>query len=134
MSTTPQPRALVVDDEHDCADGFAFFSAQAHVLTVLGDNLVNTITVSRDVAAAIPVNSGVVSILREKLTVANTGGQRRAAEQGRCRLLVRWGGQRHPHPRRGRRVLIGGAKQDVRNADPVTTTEGGALADPFWVM
>src|SRR6516164_8403450 len=50
----------------------ATFSAQAQVLTVFGDNLDNTITVSRDAAGKILVNGGAVSVLGGTPTVANT--------------------------------------------------------------
>lgn len=48
----------------------AFF--HAGVLTVIGDNQDNTITVSRDVAGALLVNGGAVSIKGGSPTVANT--------------------------------------------------------------
>jgi Ca2+-binding RTX toxin-like protein len=51
---------------------FALFSAPAHMLTVFGDNLDNTITVSRDAAGTILVNGGAVRVLGGTPTVANT--------------------------------------------------------------
>lgn len=50
----------------------ASFSASAGLLTVFGDNLDNTITVSRDAAGKILVNGGAVNILGGTATVANT--------------------------------------------------------------
>src|SRR5262245_23818277 len=49
----------------------ATFSAAAGTLTVFGDNLDNTITVSRNAAGAILVNGGAVSIVGGTPTVAN---------------------------------------------------------------
>ncbi|QEH37688.1 Bifunctional hemolysin/adenylate cyclase precursor [Aquisphaera giovannonii] len=50
----------------------ASFSPGAAVLTIFGDSLNNTITVSRDAAGSILVNGGAVSILGGTPTVANT--------------------------------------------------------------
>jgi len=50
----------------------AFFSAQAGVLTVLGDAQNNAITVSRDAAGTLLVNGGAVAIQGGNSTVANT--------------------------------------------------------------
>ena len=51
----------------------AFFNPSTGVLTVMGDNLDNTITVSRNAAGNILVNGGAVAILGGTPTVANTG-------------------------------------------------------------
>jgi Ca2+-binding RTX toxin-like protein len=50
----------------------AVFSAAQGVLTVIGDAQDNTIAVSRDAAGSILVNSGAVTVLGGKATVANT--------------------------------------------------------------
>jgi Ca2+-binding RTX toxin-like protein len=50
----------------------AVFSASTGVLTVLGDSLDNTITVSRDAAGALLVNGGAVEVRGGTPTVANT--------------------------------------------------------------
>jgi Ca2+-binding RTX toxin-like protein len=50
----------------------ASFSAQAGILTVFGDSLSNTITVSRNAAGNILVNGGAVAVLGGTSTVANT--------------------------------------------------------------
>src|SRR5262249_13011119 len=50
----------------------ALFSPTAHTLSVFGDNLDNTITVSRDAAGTILVNGGAVAIQGGAPTVANT--------------------------------------------------------------
>ena len=50
----------------------AIFSPGAHVLTVLGDNLNNTIAVGRNAAGQILVNGGAVAIVGGAATVANT--------------------------------------------------------------
>src|SRR5829696_1797482 len=50
----------------------ASFTPGAGVLTVFGDNLDNTITVSRNAAGQLLVNGGAVSILGGTPTVANT--------------------------------------------------------------
>jgi Ca2+-binding RTX toxin-like protein len=51
----------------------ASFSASSGVLTVIDDNLDNTIVASRDVAGNILINSGAVAIIGGQPTVANTG-------------------------------------------------------------
>src|SRR6266545_5110754 len=51
----------------------ASFSPTAGVLTVLGDNLDNTITPSRNAADTILVNGGAVAVVGGTPTVANTG-------------------------------------------------------------
>src|SRR5262245_57421833 len=48
------------------------FSPQTHVLTVFGDSLDNTITISRDAAGTILVNGGAVRVNGGTPTVANT--------------------------------------------------------------
>lgn len=50
----------------------AFFSAQAGTLNIFGDNLDNTIEVSRDAAGTLLVNGGAVTIQGGTATVANT--------------------------------------------------------------
>ena len=50
----------------------ATFSAAQGILTVIGDAQDNTIVVSRDAAGSILVNSGAVTVLGGKPTVANT--------------------------------------------------------------
>jgi Ca2+-binding RTX toxin-like protein len=50
----------------------ASFSAQARTLTVFGDALDNTITLSRNAAGTILVNGGAVAVLGGTPTVANT--------------------------------------------------------------
>jgi Ca2+-binding RTX toxin-like protein len=50
----------------------ASFSAQAGILTVFGDSLNNTITVSRNAAGSILVNGGAVAVVGGTSTVANT--------------------------------------------------------------
>jgi Ca2+-binding RTX toxin-like protein len=50
----------------------ATFSASQGVLTVIGDAQDNTIVVSRDAAGSLLVNSGAVTVLGGKPTVANT--------------------------------------------------------------
>src|SRR5262245_23906641 len=50
----------------------ASFSASSGLLTVFGDSLDNTITISSNAAGAILVNGGAVSILGGTSTVANT--------------------------------------------------------------
>ena len=50
----------------------AFFTAQTGTLTVLGDALDNTITVSRNAAGTLLVNGGAVAIQGGTATVANT--------------------------------------------------------------
>src|SRR5262249_2561913 len=49
------------------------FSAATGVLTVTGDDLDNTIVVSRDAAGAILVNNGAVTIQGGPATIFNTG-------------------------------------------------------------
>ena len=51
----------------------ASFSASSGVLTVIDDNLDNTIVASRDVAGNILINGGAVAIIGGQPTVANTG-------------------------------------------------------------
>ena len=62
----------------------------AGLLSVFGDDLDNTITVSRDAAGNILVNGGAVPITGGTPTVANT-----SADPG-----LRPGRQRHDHARR----------------------------------
>src|SRR5690242_20104891 len=50
----------------------ASFLPSAGILTVLGDSLDNTITVSRDAAGTILVNGGAVPVAGGTSTVANT--------------------------------------------------------------
>src|SRR5262249_20653121 len=50
----------------------ASFSPQAGLLTVIGDNLDNTIVVSRNAAGTILVNNGAVQVQGGTPTVANT--------------------------------------------------------------
>src|SRR5262249_32838990 len=50
----------------------AFFSPGGGVLSVFGDALDNTITISRDAAGKILVNNGAVTVLGGTPTVANT--------------------------------------------------------------
>ena len=50
----------------------AIFSAGAGVLSVLGDGLDNSVTISRDVAGNLRVNGGAVPITGGGATVANT--------------------------------------------------------------
>src|SRR5688572_14616312 len=50
----------------------ASFLAQSGVLTVFGDNLDNTITLSRNAAGQILVNGGAVAVQGGTPTVANT--------------------------------------------------------------
>src|SRR5262245_23642114 len=50
----------------------AFFTPQSGILTVLGDSLHNTITISRNLAGNILVNGGAVNVLGGTATVANT--------------------------------------------------------------
>src|SRR5262245_21027933 len=50
----------------------AFFSPGSGVLSVFGDELDNTITVSRNAAGFLLVNGGAVQILGGTATVANT--------------------------------------------------------------
>jgi Ca2+-binding RTX toxin-like protein len=50
----------------------AFFTPSAGLLTVIGDNLDNTIEVSRNAAGAIVLNGGAISIAGGAPTVANT--------------------------------------------------------------
>jgi Ca2+-binding RTX toxin-like protein len=50
----------------------AFFIPSAGVLSILGDNLDNTIAVSRDAAGTLRVNGGAVSVAGGTPTVANT--------------------------------------------------------------
>jgi Ca2+-binding RTX toxin-like protein len=50
----------------------AFFSANAGMLTIIGDSLDNNIEVSRNAAGALLVNGGAVNILGGSPTVANT--------------------------------------------------------------
>ena len=57
------------DDDNGC---FLIFVPASGVLTVFGDNLDNTITVSRNAAGNILVNGGAVAILGGTPTVANT--------------------------------------------------------------
>jgi len=85
----------------------ATFSATTGVLTVAGDDLDNTIVLSRDAAGAILVNNGAVAIQGGQATVANTN-----------KILV-----------------TGGAGNDVLTADetngglPQTSLDGGAGND-----
>jgi Ca2+-binding RTX toxin-like protein len=50
----------------------AFFNPSAGVLTVIGDSLDNTVTVSRNAAGSLLVNGGAVNIVGGAATVANT--------------------------------------------------------------
>src|SRR5262245_50315950 len=50
----------------------ATFLPTTGTLTVIGDNLDNTITISRDAAGKILVNNGAVAVLGGTATVANT--------------------------------------------------------------
>jgi hypothetical protein len=50
----------------------ASFDPASGVLTVIGDALDNTITVSRDAAGKILINGGAVAVLGGTATVANT--------------------------------------------------------------
>src|SRR6266545_297714 len=50
----------------------AMFSPGSATLTVFGDSLDNTITVSRDAAGKLLVNGGAVSVVGGTATVANT--------------------------------------------------------------
>jgi Ca2+-binding RTX toxin-like protein len=66
---TPAVEAL---DERIAPAITASFAPGTHTLTVLGDNLDNTITISRDAAGTILVNGGAVAIAGGTATVANT--------------------------------------------------------------
>jgi Ca2+-binding RTX toxin-like protein len=58
--------------QHASAAVTASFSAQSGVLTVFGDNLDNTLTISRNAAGQILVNGGAVAVVGGTTTVANT--------------------------------------------------------------
>src|SRR5262245_51120800 len=104
----PRPRlALEALDDRIVPSVTATFSAATGVLTVAGDDLDNTIVVSRDAAGTILVNNGAVAIQGGQATVANTN-----------------------------KVLVtGGAGNDVLTADetngglPQTSLDGGAGND-----
>src|SRR5262249_51252142 len=67
-----RPRlALEALDDRILPSVTATFSAATHVLTVAGDDLHNTIGVSRDAAGTILVNNGAVAIQGGQATVAN---------------------------------------------------------------
>ncbi|HWT11350.1 MAG TPA: calcium-binding protein [Allosphingosinicella sp.] len=51
----------------------AFFSPAAGLLSVLGDGIANSITMSRDAAGKLRVNGGAVAVLGGSATIANTG-------------------------------------------------------------
>src|SRR5262245_2726830 len=104
----PRPRlALEALDDRILLSVTSTFSAATGVLTVAGDDLDNTIVVSRDAAGTILVNNGAVVIQGGQATVANTS-----------RILV-----------------TGGAGNDVLTAEetngglPQTSLDGGAGND-----
>jgi hypothetical protein len=69
----PRPRlALEALDERIMLSITSTFSAATGVLTVAGDDLANTIVVSRDAAGTILVNNGAVVIQGGQATIANT--------------------------------------------------------------
>src|SRR5262245_46278715 len=69
----PRPRlALEALDARILPAVTATFSAATGVLTVAGDDLDNTIVISRDAAGAILVNNGAVVIQGGQATLANT--------------------------------------------------------------
>lgn len=69
-----KPRTLHFESLHERITPAvtASFSAASQVLSVFGDNLDNTITVSRNAAGALLVNGGAVAIQGGTATVANT--------------------------------------------------------------
>src|SRR5262245_32008307 len=94
----------------------AFFSPGSGVLSVLGDNLDNTIVVSRNAAGTLLVNGGAVQVKGGTPTVANAsqisvfglGGNDRLElneAQGALPLAVLQGGE-------GDDILIGGSGGD----------------------
>src|SRR5262245_10805513 len=104
----PRPRlSLEALDDRILLSVTSTFSAATGVLTVAGDDLDNTIVVSRDAAGTILVNNGAVAIQGGQATVANTS-----------KILV-----------------TGGAGNDVLTMDetngglPQTSLDGGAGND-----
>jgi Ca2+-binding RTX toxin-like protein len=65
--------AAVVGVTSQPANAAVTASFSQGVLTVIGDNLNNTITISRDAAGRILVNNGAVAVVGGTPTVANTG-------------------------------------------------------------
>jgi Ca2+-binding RTX toxin-like protein len=86
----------------------ASFSAQAGVLTVLGDGLDNTITVSRNAGGTILVNNGAVAVLGGTPTVANTAQVSMFGLGGNDRLEMNETNGALP-----RAVLQGGSGSDI---------------------
>ena len=85
------------------------------MLTVIGDSLDNSITISRDAAGTILVNGGAIAVTGGTPTVANT-------------TLIQvfgLGGQRHDHAQRGQRRA---AARPTCSAAPATTSSPAARA------
>jgi Ca2+-binding RTX toxin-like protein len=97
----------------------ATFSAGAGILTVLGDGLDNTITVSRDAAGGVLVNGGAVAIKGGTPTVANTALIQVFGQGGRDTLQLDEVNGALP-----RANLFGGAGHD--------TITGGSGADQLF--
>ena len=93
----------------------ATFNSTSSLLTVIGDNLDNTITVSRDAAGKILVNGGAVAV----------DGRHAHRRQHQPDPGLRPGRQRHDHPRRGQRRP---AARATSSAAPATTPSPAAPA------
>ena len=93
----------------------SIFSPGAGILTTFGDNLDNTITLSRNAAGKILVNGGAVAVMGGTPTVANTD-----QDPG-----VRPGRQRHHHPRREPTARC---RAPICSAAPATTRSSAARA------
>ncbi len=103
----------------------ASFDPTSGVLTVFGDALDSTITVSRDAAGTILINCGAVVIQGGSATVAITSLIQGFGLRGndtitlneataRCRRQpLRRRGQRHPHRRLGNDQLFGQGGNDI---------------------
>src|SRR5262245_3668687 len=116
----PRPRlALEALDDRLLLSVTSTFSAATGVLTVAGDDLDNTIVVSRDAAGTILVNNGAVAIQGGQATVANTS-----------KLLVTGGAGNDVLPMDEtngglpQTSLDGGAGNDVLTGGPVADVPG----------
>jgi Ca2+-binding RTX toxin-like protein len=95
---------------------FAVFTPGAGVLSVFGDSLDNTITISRDAAGKILVNNGAVNVFGGTPTVANTGSISVFGQAGNDTLTLNEANGALP-----KALIFGGAGNDTIN--------GGSGAD-----
>jgi Ca2+-binding RTX toxin-like protein len=107
--TRPKPRFVPSVDGLECRSLPAIVASfGAGVLTVFGDNLDNTITVSRDAAGKVLVNGGAVSVLGGTPTVANTALVQVFGQGGNDTISLNEANGALP-----RAFLFGGAGNDV---------------------